>query len=49
MCKYFFVLMYVLVIPILKKKTRNVECEKCKPEMYVLVKTNLKKKKWPQC
>lgn len=37
--------MYVLVIPILKKKTHNVECEKCKPEMYVLVKTNLKKKK----
>lgn len=37
--------MFVLVTPILKKKSRNVACEKGKPKMYVLVITNLKKKK----
>lgn len=45
MCKYFFCLNVRFSYTNLKKKSRNVECEKGKPKMYVLVITNLKKKK----
>lgn len=44
MCKYFFCLNVRFSYTNLKKKSRNVECEKGKPKMYVLVTTNLKKK-----